>query len=108
MLQRSQNVRPKTSALGISTIESTARKNSREKFLCEFLRRILLASFALKESQHRLVIRLAQFAQRTARLNTLAPRAQDERPARGCEASIGRIRIQGVGTGGMGRNARQA
>ena len=62
--------------------ESAARQQAREKFLRQFTGRVLLAPLAAQEAEDGLVIRLAQFAQRPARLDAFAPRAQDERPAR--------------------------
>src|ERR1051325_2862495 len=90
MFQRAEKVGTKSPAFRIGSAKAAAGKNTREELLRQFSRRIFVAPLATEKPQHRLVIRLAQFTQRPARLGAFTSRAQDERPARGGESGRGR------------------
>ena len=82
MPERAQQVGAKTPTLRIRAIERTAGQHAGEKIMGEFPGGVFLAPFAAQESQHRLVIGLAQFTQGGPAFNRFAPGAQDQRPAR--------------------------
>src|SRR6188474_2647531 len=86
MFYRTQQVGAEASALRIRCADPSPRQQSREELLRQFARRILLAPLATQETEHRLVIRLAQFTQSPTRLDAFSTRTQGERPARGRKA----------------------
>ena len=82
MFYCAEQIGAKSAAFRVRRANAALRQQSGEEFLGQFARGVLVASLSAQKSEHRLVVGLAQFAERGARFRRFAPGALDERPAR--------------------------
>ena len=88
VFQRPEQVAAKSSALWLCATEDRALQHMREELMRQFPRRVVLATGAAEERDHRSIVVRAQVAQRLSRLGCAFRRVAHKRPARGVKGIV--------------------